>query len=454
LLRNLLPQHQPVRTRRRRQGLNDHSRPERREPALPKNPHDAGPDFTYILTSAHRGQGRFSMTQEILHRLQERIKELSALHQTARIMQRADKSPQEVIEQIVNLLPAAWQYPSVTEARIRFREWISTTAGFKATPWIQSAGIAVRGVQQGLVEVVYTEECPESDEGPFLKEERDLINSLAEMLRSYFQHVIADEELQRAHKSLEQQVSKRTDELAHANKLLSDRIEEYAEAQGRIERYQMQLRQLASQLAVVEARERRVIATDLHDHIGQALAFIKMNIAQLQANATFCGFEREISETLALLNQTIRYTRNLTSQISPPVLYELGLGAALRWLAESFQKNHTLSVRVEAPTQHRHLADESSAMVFKAVKELLTNVVKHASAKSVLLTLDITDTELRVEVVDDGHGFDVSEIDSTEFLSDHFGLFSIREQVGYLGGETTIVSSPGCGTRVMLRLHC
>jgi signal transduction histidine kinase len=386
--------------------------------------------------------------------LQERIKELSALHQTARIMQAADTSPEEVIRQIVNLLPPAWQYPSVTEARVQFRQWNFATANFRVTPWIQCAEIAVRGGQRGLIEVVYTEERPPSDEGPFLKEERELIGSLAEMLRSYFQHLIADEKLQEAHRSLEQQVSKRTEELALANKLLSERIDEHAKARERIERYQLLLRQHASQLAMVEARERRAIARDLHDHIGQALAFIKMNVAQLQANATFCGFEREISETLALLNQTIRYTRDLTSQISPPALYELGLAAALHWLAESFQRSHTLSVKVVAPTQHRHLADEISAMVFKAVKELLTNVVKHASARSVLLTLDITDAELSVEVMDDGKGFDVSEVNSARFLSDHFGLFSIREQFRYLGGEVTIASSPGAGTKVVLRLRC
>ena len=181
----------------------------------------------------------------------------------------------------------------------------------------------------------------------------------------------------------------RTEELARANEQLSRRIEEYAEAQARIERYQAQLRQLASQLAAVEARERRAIATDLHDHIGQALAFIRLNVAQLQANATFCGFEDQIAETLTLLNQTIRYTRDLTSQISPPVLYDLGLSSALQWLGETFQVKHRVLVKVEAPTAHRRLADEVSATVFKSVQELLTNVVKHAGAGSIRVRLEI-----------------------------------------------------------------
>jgi signal transduction histidine kinase len=376
------------------------------------------------------------MTQEPHHRLQERLKELTALHQTARILQRADASPQEVIERIVGILPAAWQYPEATEVSIRFREWAVATPRFTATPWMLGAVIAARGGPRGLVEIAYTEERPPSDEGPFLKEERDLIDSLAAMLRSYFEHLIAEEGLKEAHQQL------------------SRRAGESTEAQARIERYQVQLRRLASQLAAVEARERRAIAADLHDHIGQALAFIKMNVAQLQANATFCGFEEQIADTLVLINQTIRYTRDLTSQISPPVLYELGLSSALHWLGENTQIKHKIAVTVEAPNAHRRLADEISATVFKSVQELLTNVVKHAGAQSAVIRLEVSAAGLCVEVSDDGSGFEEQALHTAESLGDHFGLFSIREQIQYLGGTSEIVSSPGRGTSVTLRLPC
>ncbi len=388
------------------------------------------------------------------HRLKERVKELTALHQTARILQRADASPRDVVERIVAILPAAWQFPSVTEARLQFGEWVAATPRFSATPWMQSAVIAVGGGQPGRIEVAYTEGRPPADEGPFLKEERDLIDSLAEMLRSYFQRLLADEGLQEAHGRLERQVRDRTEELARANEQLSRRVDEYAEAQARIERYQTQLRQLASQLVAVEARERRAIATDLHDHIGQALAFIRMNVAQVQANAAFCGFEDQIAQTMVLLNQTIRYTRDLTFQISPPVLYELGLSSALRWLGENFQIKHKVAVRVEGPVAHRQLSDEVGAAVFKSVQELLTNVVKHAGARSILIRLQVSTTGFSVEVADDGCGFEVEALHSAEWPGDHFGLFSIREQIRHLGGETNVVSSPGNGTRVTLTLPC
>jgi signal transduction histidine kinase len=394
------------------------------------------------------------MTQDLVHRLQERIKELTALHQTARLLQAVEHSPEDVVNTIVALLPPAWQYPDVTEARIEFRNWVAATPRYAVTPWRQRAEFVVRGGTAGVIEVVYTTERPEADEGPFLKEERDLIDSLAEMLRSYFQRVLADEELQSVHNSLEQLVNERTDELARSNRLLSEQVEEYAQAQKRIERYQMQLRHLASQLAVVEARERRAIAADLHDHIGQALAFIKIHISRFQGNAMFCGFEADISEILSLLNQTIQYTRDLTSQISPPVLYELGLSAALRWLADAYQQKHGMAIRVDAPVQHRRTADEISATVFKVVQELLTNVFKHSGATSAQVTLAFSEVDLTVEVADNGRGFEVVPFEATLSTGDHFGLFSIREQINYLGGDVAIVSRPGQGTKVTLRVPC
>ena len=259
------------------------------------------------------------MTDDLLHKLQERVKELTALHGTARILQDQAKSASVVMHEVAALLPPAWQYPEVAAARIRFERLEARTAGFRETEWRQIAPFVVRGGQSGEIEVCYLERRLPADEGPFLKEERDLIESLAEMLRFYFQHLIADENLLRAHAELERTVAARTAELRETN---------------------ASLRRLASELSLAEARERRKIAEDVHDHIGQALAFIKMSVAQFRGNAIFCGFEGKIDEIATLLDQTIQYTRYLTFEISPPVLYELGLEAAIDWLAERFRKKH------------------------------------------------------------------------------------------------------------------
>lgn len=394
------------------------------------------------------------MALDLQTRLQERVKELTALHQAARILQAPDQPARAIAQRVVAILPPAWQYPSVTEARIRCGGIEVATARFEPTPWMQRAAIAVHRGAPGEIEIAYSEARPDADEGPFLAEERALLDSLAEMLGSFFDRVLADEALQEARASLERQVRERTEELARANEALSERLREQAAARARIERYQLQLRQLAAQLAAVQARERRAIAIDLHDHIGQALALVRLRIARLQSNATFCGFEGEIGDTLTLLNQTIRYTRDLTAQISPPVLYELGLASALHWLAERFGTRHALPVDVQAPDHHRALDDVLSATAFKAVQELLTNVVKHAGAARAAVRLEVGERHLAIEVSDDGAGFDVACIETSECLSDHFGLFSIREQFRHLGGEMHVDATAGRGTRVALRLPC
>jgi two-component system, NarL family, sensor kinase len=372
------------------------------------------------------------MNDDLLHKLQERVKELTALHGTARVLQDQTKSATDVMREVAALMPPAWQYPEVTAARIRFERLEARTAGFRESEWKQSASFVLRGGQSGEIEVCYLEPRPPSDEGPFLKEERDLIESLAEMLRFYFQHLLADEDLLRAHSELERAVAARTAELREMND---------------------SLRRLASELSLAEARERRKIAEDIHEHIGQALAFIKMSVGEFRGNAMFCGFDDKIDEIATLLDQTIQYARNLTFEISPPALYELGLEAAIDGLAERFRKKHGLAVRAETAGETGPLGGDVVVLLYKSVQELLTNVAKHARAKSCVVRMAREGDLIRVEVQDDGRGFDAGSLGSRG-AGDHFGLFNINERIQYLGGVMEIRSVPGRGTTVVLRTPC
>jgi len=392
------------------------------------------------------------MTDEILHRLTERIKELTALHMTARILQDETKSAPEMMADVVALLPPAWQYPEITTARIRFQELESVSQGFVESEWRQSAKFTTPRGETGCVEVYYREPRPLADEGPFLKEERDLIDSLAEMLRSYFQHLLADAALRQAHDELERLVSDRTAELRRINAALEDQIAAYRKAEEKIDAYQMQLRQLASELSLAEARERKAIAEDLHDHIGQALALIKMSISQFRGNAIFCGFEDKIDDIIVLLDQTIRYTRNLTFEISPPALYELGLDAAVEGLVERFRKKHGIAIRIESGGEIGRPADDVSVILYKSVQELLTNVIKHARANCIAVRIGHDGDRIRVEVEDDGCGFDPVVLDSNFGRADRFGLFNIRERLYSLGGVMEVRTTPGKGTVVILTM--
>jgi signal transduction histidine kinase len=218
----------------------------------------------------------------------------------------------------------------------------------------------------------------------------------------------------------------------------------------RIRTYQKQLRRLASELSLAEARERREIASDLHDHIGQALVYVYQKVAGLQGNAILSGMEEGFAQVLKILDETIRYTRDLTVAISPPVLYELGLPAAIDWLAERALHRHGLKVASSQTGTPREVSEDVAVFIFKAVQELITNAAKHSGEERVSICTDWKDTEVSISVSDEGCGFDTSIHEGA--LSDDccFGLFSIRERLSYMGGSFAIDSAPGEGTCVTI----
>ncbi len=129
---------------------------------------------------------------ELVHHLGERVKELTALHLAARILQNDQQATPECLQEFVVALPAAWQYPEITAARILLGDLQFPTANFKPTPWIQRADFSIAEGLRGSIEVVYLEERPAAQEGPFLAEERNLIDSLAEVLRAAIERKRAD----------------------------------------------------------------------------------------------------------------------------------------------------------------------------------------------------------------------------------------------------------------------
>ncbi len=390
------------------------------------------------------------MRDEILHKLGERVKELTALHRTARLLQDNQRPAADVIRDVVGLLPDAWQYPEITAARIRFGHYDVATPNYAETPWVQSVVFNTGSGDSGSVEVRYLEQRPEETEGPFLSEERDLIESLAEMLRSYFQHLLADDALRKAHDNLEQQVRERTAALSASNEALQAQIAEQMRARQQITAFQEQLRKLNSELSLAEARERRAIASDLHDHIGQALAIVRMRVTEFRSNAVFCGFEDGIDEILMLLDKTIQYTRSLTFEISPPILYELGLIAAIEWLAEHFESKYGFKVQVVSNGNSIALREEVQIVLFKCVHELLMNAAKHSQAKRVTVTIASGKANFQIAIADNGKGFDMAMLESASITSSTFGLFSVRERLKYLDGKFEICSIVGKGTTATL----
>ena len=223
----------------------------------------------------------------------------------------------------------------------------------------------------------------------------------------------------------------------------------HAELERQVAERTAELRRLAAELCLAEARERRRIAEDLHDHIGQALAFIRTRLRSLQGNAVFSGMEGDFAEIARLLDQTIAYTRDLTFEISPPVLYELGLDEALDWLAETMTEKSGLTVAYRSRGVIGPVPEEAGVMLFNSARELLRNVARHAGVDHAELELAAEPDGLRLGVRDAGRGFDPA---AAAPGGGGFGLFSIRERMKQLGGRVEVDAAPGRGAVVTLHL--
>jgi signal transduction histidine kinase len=200
---------------------------------------------------------------------------------------------------------------------------------------------------------------------------------------------------------------------------------------------------------LTEERERRRIATELHDRIGQLLVISKVKLGALREFEQSDEFTGAVNEICDSLDQSIQNTRSLTFDLSSPILYELGFEAAVaEWLDEQIREKHGIETEFIDDGQPKPLDDDISVLLFRDVRELLINVVKHAQADKVKVAIRRIDNEIYVSVEDDGVGFNISEITSIATKTRGFGLFSIRERLEQLGGRLEIDSKPGCGTRV------
>ena len=225
--------------------------------------------------------------------------------------------------------------------------------------------------------------------------------------------------------------------------------ERNVQAMTRIRESEERLRALATQLSSVEEQERRAIAAGLHDDISQTLALCKMRMADLDESSPASDVASISGEVRGLLDEAINRTRSLTFRLSPPILYELGFVAAVEWLAEQLEEEHGVVFSIEQNSQLPPIGDEVSVLLFRAVRELLINVIKHAQTNTARVSIDRNGDHVRVVVQDAGVGFDMAQPDSRG-RPPGFGLFNVRERLNYVGGVLQIESQPGAGTRVAM----
>ncbi len=221
-------------------------------------------------------------------------------------------------------------------------------------------------------------------------------------------------------------------------------ITERRSAEEKIQAYQEELRRMSFDAAVTEERERRRIATELHDRMGQSLALAEIKLTSVRSELT--GEARSaVDAAVELLQQAHVDTRTLIFDLSPPILYDLGLEEAFAWLAEDMEKRYGIKIEVADDGASKPLDDASKGIVFRAVRELLMNVLKHAKTPTAKVSLRRTDDHCRIDVEDRGAGF-APDATNEPGSGERFGLLSVRSQIARLGGRLDVESAPGRGT--------
>lgn len=233
-------------------------------------------------------------------------------------------------------------------------------------------------------------------------------------------------------------------------------ITEQKDAERRLLDYQDRLRALSAQLAVVEERERRQLAVAIHDGLAQQLFAARAKVTLLRYPEKLPDQARIVDEALGILDDSMREARSLSFELYPPVLYEVGLEAALAWLARHWAERTGIACTVEAgdgSAEPLALGEDLRALVYQSARELLANVAKHSTATEASITLYHDGGQLRLTVADNGRGLPGNEESNVTGARDGqlgFGLFSIRERLRSVGGRFRLEGRAGSGLRVEL----
>jgi signal transduction histidine kinase len=217
---------------------------------------------------------------------------------------------------------------------------------------------------------------------------------------------------------------------------------QYERLLQRLEANEREFRRLGRAVRRVQEDERGRLARELHDGLGQNLTALKQHLAQVQGPLPEAA-RAHLDAAIQLCSGALEDTRNLTRLLRPPILDDLGLDPALRWLARSFSESSGIEAVVELG-ELPPLDGELQTLLFRIAQEALANAARHARARTVLLHLQHRGNELQLQVVDDGLGFEPS----AAAAGGGNGLGGIRERLRLHGGRLELVASPGHGTRL------
>jgi len=223
------------------------------------------------------------------------------------------------------------------------------------------------------------------------------------------------------------------------------------QAQAEIMRNQGQLRSLANALSIAEEKIRKKVATILHDDISQNLVSCKLMIDTEKQSELPADLGQILNTVSEMMGQIAIDTQDLTINLASPTLYKLGLEAALtEWLRDQMEAKHGIRSFFRCDGTTKALDEDIQAFIFRAVKEMGFNAIKHAQAKNLTVELRVEEETALVTVADDGIGFAAEQSVARSAVGTGLGLFSIRERLGYMGGRFQIESCAGQGTKILM----
>jgi PAS domain S-box-containing protein len=225
-------------------------------------------------------------------------------------------------------------------------------------------------------------------------------------------------------------------------------ITQWVLAKQKIQEYQKSLQKLTTEITLVEEKQKKEIATNIHDQLSQCLIISKMKINELKKNPQLKIVNDDLKFIETHISEALENSRKITYELSPPVLYQLGIIDALNWLLDEVEATHKVKCRLHSNVSKMKLDDVKSILLYRSIQEVINNAIKYASAS--LITLDVKKNEGRLDIIvtDNGVGFNSAVLNNQNHSGSGFGLFTVRERIRNIQGKFIITSEINTGTTV------
>jgi len=256
--------------------------------------------------------------------------------------------------------------------------------------------------------------------------------------------------LRKAYGDMEKRVEERTVELSTANAQLKMEIEEHRRTEKALRKSENRLRQLSSHILTAQEKERKRVSLELHDDLGQSLSLLKVQLSSIQRKqgAPETEIHHKIIETQEYLDFIIENVRRLSRDLSPSILEDLGLTAAIEWLINDFTRHHHIRTRQDIHDINAFFSRESQIIIYRIFQEILSNISKHSGADHVSVEINKKGGDIAFKVWDSGVGFNVDEITAKSTTEKGIGLAAMQERALMLGAALEIASGENRGTQI------